>query len=319
LKLVQVLATPRSIASDLIHVEFETREFGALVDRETIIGTAEHPVFVVGRGMEQGGGKFVPLGEIDVGDEVVLASGELATVFRVVRQQVCDGEEFGFAQTYNLDVGGANTYFVGRSGLWVHNAASGRCKTLFSILEWLLDANTPLPDARGRVNLYPMVNHPAFASEDIADKRQIALHLQNKALAKSIETGSVDVSKCYSYNELKEIRRTNGFGSPPDRLGDRDLLEVNHGAPRFWIGKILSKRDPSLGEITRTTPNALLDGGVLAPGRFAIPNFFMPRSRHKLGNIDTPDDVTFHGILAKYLYQDFDKAELVSRTSFSLR
>jgi YD repeat-containing protein len=77
--------------------------------RETdrITATAEHPFWVAGRG-------WVQTEDLSVGDEVMLIDGSKA---RIV--EIAEGETTSTVYNFTVDVD--HTYFVGNSGLWVHN------------------------------------------------------------------------------------------------------------------------------------------------------------------------------------------------------
>jgi RHS repeat-associated protein len=76
---------------------------------ETIEATAEHPFWA-----RPG---WTPAGELRPGDEIFTSTGGWIRVHGntwIARSQL----------VYNLDVAGADTFFVGESGAWVHNACS---------------------------------------------------------------------------------------------------------------------------------------------------------------------------------------------------
>lgn len=79
---------------------------------DSIITTVEHPFFVFGKG-------FVRAETLQSGDLLQLASGRYASVARLVGHNV--GQ-----RAYNLTVANDHTYFVGRSGAWVHNSCKWR-------------------------------------------------------------------------------------------------------------------------------------------------------------------------------------------------
>jgi hypothetical protein len=105
---------------------------GNATDR--ITGTGEHPFWVLERNA------FVPMREVRVGDTLSLADGGTATVMDIAVER---GPPRGGtrATTYNLEIAEYHTYFVGREGVWVHNA-SELCEKLFSTWK-LLQENFP--------------------------------------------------------------------------------------------------------------------------------------------------------------------------------
>uniref|UniRef100_UPI0024DF62BF polymorphic toxin-type HINT domain-containing protein n=1 Tax=Frigidibacter sp. SD6-1 TaxID=3032581 RepID=UPI0024DF62BF len=74
--------------------------------------TAEHPLYVEGRG-------WVQAGELAVGDRIVNADGGVITVV---------SRELGDRPTlvHNLEVAGAHTYFAGELEAWGHNGRKFR-------------------------------------------------------------------------------------------------------------------------------------------------------------------------------------------------
>jgi hypothetical protein len=74
---------------------------------EVISTTSEHPFYVEGKG-------FVKAGELGEGNSIVTRAGPRLKLDKVVAQNA--------ATVYNLNVEDFHTYFVGTSGLWVHNA-----------------------------------------------------------------------------------------------------------------------------------------------------------------------------------------------------
>ncbi|WP_284165986.1 polymorphic toxin-type HINT domain-containing protein, partial [Frigidibacter sp. SD6-1] len=72
--------------------------------------TAEHPLYVEGRG-------WVQAGELALGDRIVDADGGVITV---VSRELDDRPTL----VHNLEVAGAHTYFAGELEAWGHNARS---------------------------------------------------------------------------------------------------------------------------------------------------------------------------------------------------
>ena len=115
---------------------------------ESVTCTGEHPFFVSGReelSREPGSGQayldaetalltqpevtvtelrqgsFIPADGLAIGDTLVLADGNEATITSIEEQSAAEGEAF---KTYNFAVDGDHTYFVGESGVWVHNTGN---------------------------------------------------------------------------------------------------------------------------------------------------------------------------------------------------
>ena len=107
---------------ELVHLGIDADGDGAA--DEVISGTAPHPFWVCGEDA------FVPMGELEPGDTLWLDGGTQATVATTTRERAPPGETF---TTYNFEVADYHTYFVGESGVWVHNTGRGPCEVIFSI------------------------------------------------------------------------------------------------------------------------------------------------------------------------------------------
>jgi hypothetical protein len=88
-----------------------------------LVATGEHPFFVVEAD------DFVAAERLKAGDILAMASGGLAEVVGVEVEEAAS-EPF---TTYNIEVDGFGTYFVGDDGVWVHNAAGRECAQIRSI------------------------------------------------------------------------------------------------------------------------------------------------------------------------------------------
>jgi Pretoxin HINT domain len=74
---------------------------------DEVIGTThEHPFYAQGQG-------FVKAGELGVGTSIVTRAGPSLKLSAATTKNT--------ARVYNFEVEGFHTYFVGRSGVWVHN------------------------------------------------------------------------------------------------------------------------------------------------------------------------------------------------------
>ena len=98
-------------------VETYVRETGQLVHLrvggELISTTPNHPFWVKGRG-------FVSAGELQAGEELVNAAGEVCRVENI-RPEIVESPE----RVYNFQVEGFHTYHVGSIGVLVHNTDCG--------------------------------------------------------------------------------------------------------------------------------------------------------------------------------------------------
>ncbi|CAN5539928.1 hypothetical protein BH09VER1_BH09VER1_23980 [soil metagenome] len=86
---------------------------------EELICTGEHPFFEIRRN------KFIPACEIESGSRLRLLGGTSAHVTGIIEEETKGAISF---TTYNFEVEDFHTYFVGKSGVWVHNSAKTPCE-----------------------------------------------------------------------------------------------------------------------------------------------------------------------------------------------
>jgi len=89
-------------------VTVETTDTQGRVQREPIGTTDEHP-------WRTAAGAWLETKDLTPGTELVSADGDRAIVITVLKTDRIE-------PTYNFEVEGFHTYFVGESGVWVHNA-----------------------------------------------------------------------------------------------------------------------------------------------------------------------------------------------------
>lgn len=90
------------------------------LEGEKISTTAEHPFWVVGRG-------WVPAAELQVGDQLLDAQSRMVPIVDLHRKE-------GDATVYNFEVASAHNYFVGESGVLVHNP-SRQCGGVYVLVD----------------------------------------------------------------------------------------------------------------------------------------------------------------------------------------
>lgn len=90
---------------------------------EEIQGTGEHPFW------EVRGQKWTEMRDLEKGSILVLLDQRQSTVLSNNKQNAPPGESF---TTYNFEVEDFHTYFVGQSGVWVHNTGKSPCDEVFS-------------------------------------------------------------------------------------------------------------------------------------------------------------------------------------------
>jgi hypothetical protein len=66
-------------------------------------------------------GEFTAADDLRIGDTLVLADNRTATIIEISETVASENEQF---TTYNFSVQGDHTYFVGETGVWVHNAGA---------------------------------------------------------------------------------------------------------------------------------------------------------------------------------------------------
>ena len=76
---------------------------------ETLKTTRNHPLYVDGRG-------FVPAGGLAIGNAIVTRAGPRLIVASIKWHRSAAG-----FPVYNFEVANNHNYFVGKSGVWVHN------------------------------------------------------------------------------------------------------------------------------------------------------------------------------------------------------
>jgi hypothetical protein len=121
-----VLQTFVTHPTELWHVSIDANADG--IEDEAISGTGEHPFWVEERE------EFVPARELQAGWHLSLADSKAPPVciVRLERERAPPGQLF---TTYNFEVDEFHTYFVGRSGVWVHNFSAKFCEEFFSLIE----------------------------------------------------------------------------------------------------------------------------------------------------------------------------------------
>jgi len=92
---------------EILDIEFDNQN----EQTETFGITKEHPVWVIGKG-------WVDAGQLKAGDKVDSLNGRVSVVKQITQRPQNE-------RTYNIEVEDYHTYFVGDSGLWVHNMCGG--------------------------------------------------------------------------------------------------------------------------------------------------------------------------------------------------
>ena len=94
-------------------------------------------------------GSFIAADGLEVGDTLLLADGHEATIVGIEEQIATEGETF---TTYNFAVDGDHTYFVGDSGVWVHNTGNP-CDEAFKVFaKTFRETDNPIEAAKAARN-----------------------------------------------------------------------------------------------------------------------------------------------------------------------
>lgn len=302
---------------------------------ETITGTPEHPVWVKERR------EFVGLGSLVVGQHLERADRGPACILSVTTtrgpplsetrsapQPSLHGWTGSRFTTYNLEVADFHTYFVGESGVWVHNRGPF-CKRMVN-LSLKLASRLPLGPG-GRFNLlqgaseaFDAFMQPRRAlgkpDPDRDTLRNIYIGLGEDIVADRFATGGgVDYRRAFPYNAWRNwstrLRETYGTSFALKTL----RLSFNHGSPKKWTERMWERmRFSDPGNPTWNGPsNDVLNN--------QIPCFPMKNERHYAGRgVVRPDgtyEPTFHDLIEGNSQPDrlvqsvFDRSPALDRTN----
>jgi len=252
----------------LYHVTFRTQ---AGKD-ETLVCTGEHPFHVADLG------KFVPAKKLRADETLTLAEGCSARVLSIVAEEALGQPH----TTYNFEVEDFHTYFVGQTGVWVHNAG-GLCERMFSLYQQIVDT-------RG------LQNQPWEAFKILLEKTAGMSKRIDKALPDTVNEvmtqiyqkavradGTIDAAvEVPSYADVKAVM--SGRLKPGN-------LQVNHTIPRY-VQKLLGITDTAIQD--------------------SVPAEILEQADHT-----GKGPLSFHNILYKYiplrtLPQQYSNAQLMS-------
>ena len=113
----------------LHHVRIDTDGDGQA--DETLSGTAEHPFW------DQDTNEWVRMGDLEEDQRLLLLDRNKSTAVQtsayVLENQRQNAPPSEIFTTYNFEVEDFHTYFVGESGVWVHNHGAAWCQELFAV------------------------------------------------------------------------------------------------------------------------------------------------------------------------------------------
>lgn len=171
---------------------------------ETITTTAQHPFYLPDRAA------FVQAGEIRAGDALALSVQRIGSPLVLgIEPQRGPPAGQGRHTTYNFEVADWGTYFVGVSGLWVHNTGDGICEKAFSYIHHLLDEGVGEIEAFARLEARRSTNDQTLGAviEELVRQRDYYPGLDNKALWTDGNPGNPYLSM---YREHWQLHQ-NGF------------------------------------------------------------------------------------------------------------
>ena len=182
------------------------------IKNETIACTGEHPFYVVERRA------FIPAKQLSIGETFSLINGRTVRVTNLATQDANPGETF---TTYNIEVEDHHTYFVSRSGAWVHNVGDPCQKSSkeFQRLRKTMPDDEALTLARK--HLHDQLDELEKAGKGISDAER---HLHDMQLDKLIKKAQNEAGE--TVKDVSKATAIGGsFGHGHDRRCDRNYKE----------------------------------------------------------------------------------------------
>lgn len=192
----------------------------AAVETQELTGTGEHPFW------REDTREWAEMAELKPNDRLLLIDGQPTTVFANSRQNAPPGKAF---TTYNFEVEDFHTYFVGESGVWVHNTGAP-CERIFSVF-YSKAKNRPggvdgLRKDRFKVLEETKAEFRGTTDIPTSSWAQSVKDVQSK-MAQDLAAGKIDVADMPS---VKDMRAFNRRQSAPGTAGNH----VHH-AVETWI------------------------------------------------------------------------------------
>jgi len=265
---------------------------------ESVTGTPEHPFWVDGKAA------FVPMGELEVGDELVLARGGSARVVSLPAPRGPPAGGQGSLTTYNFEVAEAHTYFIGETGAWVHNAGA-ICERLKEI--FLRPKNKEGIDGMPALQRFMEITSPpesrAFADLHL---REVFRETMDDVYVRICRTpsGGIDLTKVPTVDELPTLR------SAPD-VGVRwsaASIEVHHTCPKYLLERLVQNKYEPLG-YTEAQITAIVEDL-----KNRMPGYLVHEIDHRVQAVASagPGTGSFHSLLRRRLPygSDFDTVRI---------
>jgi hypothetical protein len=243
------------------------------------------------------------MGELRVGDELVLAGGGCA---RVVNLTAPRGPPEGAPcslTTYNIEVERAHTYFVGQAGVWAHNSSQRSCERIADIVEFIrnrypetreqpweafkrfLDYTDPIDNPRDRSIWGTVSNALNDASNEIT----------RQSLEAAIRAdGTADLGKMRSVRQINEM-----LNRKLDPQLERWIQDPDK--PARWTGGLIQNHHGIVKA----------DGGLdwhdllgIPPSRVDdVPGMLLDSAIHGADDASLPDAQRFHQIFKSKVEQ----------------
>ncbi len=144
---------------EIWEVMVESTDAQGQVQREPIGTTDEHP-------WRTADGRWVETKDLAAGAELVSSDGDRTFVVSVFKTDRVE-------PTYNFEVGGFHTYFVGEAGVWVHNACVD--KTITGVFKQLQSHITKLEAFRSNPTVHPAMRGMSQEAIQAQQLRRIEL------------------------------------------------------------------------------------------------------------------------------------------------
>lgn len=233
-------------------------------------GTPEHPFYLPSTD------SFVPMSALEPGDPLLLATGEAAMVRAM---HIAPGRRDGL--TYNIEVEGDHTYFVGTAPVLVHNAGP-TCTSLLRIMlkrldtlgvddvgrrYWLSASVDSIKEIQDLIEARWRAKHPGAA---LPNPRPWHFHAATKAEilrglnGEIINAASGDYRKMFTYDDWVEWFNRANMPSATDPLDPgwaRSTIrhEVHHAAgkedlTKIWNGLYPGSEMPNWDSVTPCIP-----------------------------------------------------------------
>ncbi len=218
---------------------------------ETLTTTANHPFYSLDTK------SFVHADQLEESSRVASADGQPLTVTAISRRAASEGETF---TTYNIEVAGSHTYFVGRQRAWVHNTSTP-CKVAMKRFTDVLDELGESADkTKAAEEMFELLRsmeksgdiQPGSVSQHFNDALRELANPKPPATPKLTANEVVEFSKLAPKKLLsgaiRKLAEQNIRNSGKSVLGPFSPLEVNYinkadvkNASYFDIGKAWNK------------------------------------------------------------------------------